>query len=72
MGKLAVKTTVYSFILSFALLLVFTDRYSTTPDAMGVYSTSVQPYPDYFLTIVRNAMKISFITVLAVLAARVY
>lgn len=57
------KTGVYSFIVSFFLLVAFMKRIeSTTVD--GMTSSVITPYPEFFFTIFRYSVITSIIAVI--------
>ncbi len=64
MEKLLVKTGIYTFIISFLLILVGKDRVYETTDVNGLTSHVEIPFPDYFLMITRNSIIISMIVVI--------
>jgi hypothetical protein len=66
--KILVKTGIYSFTLSFMLLLVGMDRIKSTTDVNGMISSVETTYPDFFFMITRYSIIISIITVILVYA----
>ncbi|ARK32638.1 hypothetical protein [Halalkalibacter krulwichiae] len=66
MERTLVKTAIYSFILSFSMLLLFIDRVQTVQDATGAYSGVARTYPDYFLMLVRSSIAITLCVVIVV------
>lgn len=64
MEKVLVKTAIYSFIVSFMLLLVWMDRVKYTTDVNGMGSTAEILYPDFFFMITRYSIIISIISVI--------
>ncbi len=68
MEKIIVKTAIYSFIISFSLLLVFLNRTYSTEDVNGYISTSGTSYPDFFFMITEYSIILSIISVILVFA----
>ncbi|BCB04231.1 hypothetical protein [Bacillus sp. KH172YL63] len=63
MEKIIVKTGMYSFILTFLLLLIGTKRVWKEPEGDGVYTVTSTPYPDFFFTITRYSAIVSIISI---------
>ncbi|MBN8203533.1 hypothetical protein [Bacillus sp. NTK034] len=68
MEKFIVKTGIYSFIVSFFLLVAFMKRIESTTDAGGMTSSVITPYPEFFFTIFRYSVITSVIAVLIAIA----
>ncbi|TMW72833.1 hypothetical protein [Alteribacter natronophilus] len=66
MERLIVKTGVYSFAVSFLVLLAFTDRYVTSQSG-DVIQTSARSYPDYFFGIVQISAQFTLAAIIAVI-----
>ncbi|KML41840.1 hypothetical protein [Cytobacillus firmus] len=64
MEKIIVKTGVYSFIVSFFLLVAFMKRIESTTDVDGMTSSVITPYPEFFFTIFRYSVITSIIAVI--------
>jgi hypothetical protein len=62
--KTLVKTAIYSFIASFALLLIWMDRETTISIGNGEQSFRMTPYPDFFFMILERSLIIMFFAVL--------
>ncbi len=58
------KTGVYSFIVSFFLLVAFMKRIASTTDVDGMTSSVITPYPEFFFTIFRYSVITSIIAVI--------
>lgn len=58
------KTGVYSFIVSFFLLVAFMKRVESTTDVDGMTSSVITPYPEFFFTIFRYSVITSIIAVI--------
>lgn len=63
MEKIIVKTGIYSFIVSFFLLVAFMKRIESTTDVDGMTSSVITPYPEFFFTIFRYSVITSIIAV---------
>ncbi|WP_394582195.1 hypothetical protein [Cytobacillus firmus] len=63
MEKIIVKTGIYSFIVSFFLLVAFMKRIESTTDVDGMISSVITPYPEFFFTIFRYSVITSIIAV---------
>ncbi|MEH6942218.1 hypothetical protein [Bacillus sp. JJ722] len=72
MEKILVKTAIYTFIVSFSLLLVSIDRVRVTKDTDGMYSSEAYSYPEYFLMLLRYSIIITFIVVIIVFVIKWY
>ncbi|MEH6945015.1 hypothetical protein [Bacillus sp. JJ722] len=72
MEKILVKTAIYTFLVSFSLLLVSLDRERVTQDAAGNYSSEAYTYPEYFLMLLRYSIIITFILVIVVFLIKLY
>jgi len=68
MEKILVKTGIYSFIVSFFLLVVFTKKEESTTDVEGMTSFVITPYPEFFFHIFRYSIITSIIAVIFVCA----
>ncbi|ETT80743.1 hypothetical protein MKZ08_13080 [Viridibacillus sp. FSL R5-0477] len=66
MEKILVKTGIYSFVVSFFLLVVFMKIEESTTDVEGMTSFVVTPYPEFFFNIFRYSIITSIIAVLLV------
>ena len=66
-GKILVKTGIYSFIVSFFLLVIFKKREISDIDEEGWTSYTEIPYSEYFFTIFRYSVIISLFAVLFML-----
>jgi hypothetical protein len=64
MEKIIVKTGIYSFIVSFFLLVAFKKRIESTTDVDGMTSNVITPYPEFFFTIFRYSVIASIIAVI--------
>lgn len=64
MEKIIVKTGIYSFIVSFFLLVAFMKRIESTTDVDGMTSSVITPYPEFFFTIFRYSVITSIIAVI--------
>ncbi|TRZ40549.1 hypothetical protein CEQ21_06505 [Niallia circulans] len=67
MEKILVKTGIYSFIVSFFLLVIFKKREISDIDEEGWTSYTEIPYSEYFFTIFRYSVIISLCAVLSML-----
>ncbi len=67
MERILVKTGIYSFIVSFCLLVIFKSQKLSETDEEGWTSFTEIPFPEYFFTIFRYSIITCFITVLFVL-----
>ncbi|MED4036213.1 hypothetical protein ACQRXC_21465 (plasmid) [Niallia taxi] len=67
MEKILVKTGIYSFIVSFFLLVIFKKREISDIDEEGWTSYTEIPYSEYFFTIFRYSVIISLFAVLFML-----
>ncbi|MFS0781303.1 hypothetical protein [Bacillus sp. 1P06AnD] len=67
MEKLLVKTALYTFVVSFSIMLVLVDRVRVTKDVTGMYSSEAYTYPDYFFMLIRYSLILTFIAVLIVI-----
>ncbi|MEK3856249.1 hypothetical protein [Cytobacillus sp. FSL H8-0458] len=63
MEKILVKTGVYSFIVSFFLLVAFMKRIESTTDVDGMTSSIITPFPEFFFAIFRYSVITSIIAV---------
>ena len=72
MEKILVKTAIYTFLISFSLLLLSLDRERVTKDAVGNYSSVVYTYPEYFLMLLRYSIILTIISVLIVCLIKLY
>jgi len=68
MEKIVVKTGIYSFIVSFFLLVVFMKKEESTTDVEGMTSYVITPYPEFFFHIFRYSIITSIIAVIFVCA----
>lgn len=68
MEKIIVKTGIYSFIVSFFLLVAFMKRIESTTDVDGMTSSVITPFPEFFFTIFRYSVITSIIAVLIAIA----
>jgi len=68
MEKILVKTGIYSFIVSFFLLVVFMKKEESTTDTEGMTSFVITPYPEFFFHIFRYSIITSIIAVIFVCA----
>ncbi|MGG0666854.1 hypothetical protein ABE042_22530 [Viridibacillus arvi] len=66
MEKILVKTGIYSFVISFFLLVVFMKIEKSTTDIEGMTSFVVTPYPEFFFNIFRYSIITSIIAVILV------
>ncbi|MGE7837639.1 hypothetical protein [Viridibacillus arvi] len=66
MEKILVKTGIYSFVVSFFLLVVFTKIEESITDVEGMTSFVVTPYPEFFFNIFRYSIITSIIAVILV------
>ncbi|WP_404357417.1 hypothetical protein LG291_03315 [Cytobacillus firmus] len=64
MEKIIVKTGIYSFIVSFFLLVAFMKRIESTTDVDGMTSSVITSYPEFFFTIFRYSVITSIIAVI--------
>ncbi|MGM0973827.1 MAG: hypothetical protein ACQEW2_13185 [Bacillota bacterium] len=64
MEKIIVKTGIYSFIVSFFLLVAFMKRIESTTEVDGMTSSVITPYPEFFFTIFRYSVITSIIAVI--------
>ncbi|MGN7177191.1 hypothetical protein BK139_14350 [Paenibacillus sp. FSL R5-0490] len=64
MEKIIVKTGIYSFIVSFFLLVAFMKRIESTKDVDGMTSSIITPFPEFFFTIFRYSVITSIIAVI--------
>ncbi|MCM3245228.1 hypothetical protein NX029_16030 [Cytobacillus firmus] len=62
------KTGIYSFIVSFFLLVAFMKRIESTTDVDGMTSSVITPFPEFFFTIFRYSVITSIIAVLIAIA----
>lgn len=58
------KTGIYSFIVSFFLLVAFMKRIESTKDVDGMTSSIITPFPEFFFTIFRYSVITSIIAVI--------
>lgn len=68
MEKIIVKTGIYSFIVSFFLLVAFMKRIESTTDVDGMTSSVITPFPEFFFTIFRYSVITSIVAVLIAIA----
>ncbi|KON90143.1 hypothetical protein AF332_27305 [Sporosarcina globispora] len=68
MEKIIVKTGIYSFIVSFFLLVAFMKRIESITDVEGMTSSIVTPYPEFFFNIFRYSAITSIIAVIIAIA----
>ena len=68
MEKIVVKTGIYSFIVSFFLLVVFMKKEESTTDVEGMTSSVITPYSEFFFHILRYSIITSIIAVIFVCA----
>ena len=61
MERTLVKTAIYSFIISFSLLLVLIPRETYTTDLNGMTSLEGTPYSEFFFMILKYSIIITFI-----------
>ncbi|MCM3217733.1 hypothetical protein M3612_25010 [Niallia taxi] len=67
MEKKLVKTGIYTFIVSFCLLVIFKNREISETDEEGWTSVTEIPYSEHFFAILQFSIIISFIAVLVML-----
>ncbi|MEI2466802.1 hypothetical protein [Niallia taxi] len=67
MEKILVKTGIYSFIVSFFLLVIFKKREKSDIEEEGWTSYTEIPYSEYFFTIFRYSIITSLFAVLFML-----
>ncbi|TMU87005.1 hypothetical protein FGG79_02365 [Bacillus sp. BHET2] len=63
MEKIIVKTGIYSFMLSFLLLLIGMKRVFKASNGDGMYTFSTTPYPEFFFMITRYSAIITVISI---------
>lgn len=68
MEKIIVKTGIYSFIVTFFLLVAFMKRIESTTDVDGMTSSVITPFSEFFFTIFRYSVITSIIAVLIAIA----
>lgn len=61
MERTLVKTAIYSFFISFSLLLVSIPRERSTTDLNGMSSVTGTPYSEFFFMILKYSIVITFI-----------
>lgn len=61
MERTLVKTAIYSFIISFSLLLVSIPRERYTTDLNGMTSVEGTPYSEFFFMVLKYSIIITFI-----------
>ncbi|MFE6169368.1 hypothetical protein ACFVP8_16090 [Viridibacillus arvi] len=66
MEKILVKTGVYSFVVTFFILVAFMQIEESTSDVEGMTSFVVTPYPEFFFHIFRYSIITSIIAVILV------
>ncbi|ETT80594.1 hypothetical protein MKZ08_12930 [Viridibacillus sp. FSL R5-0477] len=64
MEKILVKTGVYSFVVTFFILVAFMQIEESTTDVEGMTSFVVTPYPEFFFHIFRYSIITSIIAVI--------
>ncbi|OMC77714.1 hypothetical protein [Viridibacillus sp. FSL H8-0123] len=64
MEKILVKTGVYSFVVTFFILVAFMQIEESTNDVEGMTSFVVIPYPEFFFHIFRYSIITSIIAVI--------
>ncbi|MEK5530262.1 hypothetical protein BK128_20675 [Viridibacillus sp. FSL H7-0596] len=64
MEKILVKTGVYSFVVTFFILVAFMQIEESTNDVEGMTSFVVTPYPEFFFHIFRYSIITSIIAVI--------
>jgi len=66
MEKILVKTGIYSFVVTFFILVAFMQIEESTTDVEGMTSFVVTPYPEFFFNIFRYSIITSIIAVILV------
>ncbi|MBK3496468.1 hypothetical protein JFL43_16700 [Viridibacillus sp. YIM B01967] len=66
MEKILVKTGIYSFVVTFFILVAFMQIEESTTDVEGMTSFVVTPYPEFFFHIFRYSIITSIIAVILV------
>lgn len=64
MEKILVKTGIYTFIITFSLLLVLMPRTDVVADVSGIYSSIEYTYPEYFLMLLKYSIIVTYIAVI--------
>lgn len=72
MEKLIVKTSIYTFTLTLALLLVFIPRVKMTTDVNGIGSSFEYTYPEYFILLLRFSIIVTFIVVISLVVFKYF
>ena len=72
MERTLVKTAIYSFIISFSLLLVLIPRERYTTDFNGMTSVAGTPYSEFFFMILKYSIIITFIMGIYVFLCKKY
>jgi hypothetical protein len=67
-----VKTAIYSFIISFSLMIVLIQRVRSTTDVNGMVSSVETHYPEFFFMILKNSIIITFIMVIFIFLYKKY
>lgn len=64
MEKILVKTGIYTFIITFSLLLVLMPRTDVVADVSGIYSSIEYTYLEYFLMLLKYSIIVTYIAVI--------
>lgn len=72
MERTLVRTAIYSFFISFSLMLVSIQREKHTTDVNGMGSVETTPYPEFFFMILKSSIIITFIIVIFVFLYKKY
>lgn len=69
MERTLVKTAIYSFIISFSLLLIFMQKDKYTTDFDGIGTLVGTSYPDFFFMILRYSIIFAYVMVVIIFFA---